>query len=98
MGLLKSRILTQYADLSTLNGTSLSAIEDAYGAAIACARSQANKFDELRATTRFGRWLKTQGRVVEARTMLSDIYSWFTEGFDTVVLKEAQVLLEELMS
>jgi predicted ATPase len=37
-----------------------------------------------------------QGRRDEARQMLTEIYGWFTEGFDTVDLKEAQTLLEEL--
>jgi hypothetical protein len=37
-----------------------------------------------------------QGKRDEARTMLADIYTWFTEGFDTADLKEAKVLLEEL--
>jgi hypothetical protein len=32
----------------------------------------------------------------EARTMLAEIYNWFTEGFDTADLKEAKALLDEL--
>jgi len=28
--------------------------------------------------------------------MLSDIYNWFTEGFDTADLKDAKALLDEL--
>jgi hypothetical protein len=32
----------------------------------------------------------------EARTMLAEIYNWFTEGFDTVDLKNAKALLDEL--
>ena len=40
-------------------------------------------------------WQK-QGRVDEARQMLAEIYGWFTEGFDTLDLKEAKALLEEL--
>jgi hypothetical protein len=32
----------------------------------------------------------------EARTMLSDIYGWFTEGFDTADLKDAKALLAQL--
>jgi predicted ATPase len=42
------------------------------------------------------RLLDTQGRRDEARTMLADIYNWFTEGFDTADLKEAKALLDEL--
>ena len=37
-----------------------------------------------------------QGKKNEAHQMLSEIYSWFTEGFDTKDLQEAKVLLEEL--
>jgi hypothetical protein len=32
----------------------------------------------------------------EIRTMLAEIYNWFTEGFDTADLKDAKALLEEL--
>jgi hypothetical protein len=45
-----------------------------------------------------GLLLATQGRRDEARTMLADIYGWFTEGFDTADLKNAEALLEELRS
>jgi len=38
-----------------------------------------------------------QGKREEARQMLAEIYGWFTEGFGTKDLKEAQALLEELM-
>jgi hypothetical protein len=37
-----------------------------------------------------------RGKKEEARQMLAEIYSWFTEGFDTADLKEAKALLEEL--
>jgi predicted ATPase len=37
-----------------------------------------------------------QGKPAEARQMLAEIYGWFTEGFDTVDLQEAQALLESL--
>jgi len=36
------------------------------------------------------------GKRDEARTMLAEIYGWFTEGFDTADLKDAKALLEEL--
>jgi predicted ATPase len=56
------------------------------------------KLWELRATMSLARLLDKQGRRDEARTMLPDIYNWFTEGFDTADLKEAKALLEELNS
>jgi hypothetical protein len=37
-----------------------------------------------------------QGKKKEAHQMLSAIYGWFTEGFDTADLKEAKALLQEL--
>jgi predicted ATPase len=39
---------------------------------------------------------ETRARLDAARTMLSEIYNWFTEGFDTKDLQEAKALLEEL--
>jgi predicted ATPase len=50
----------------------------------------------LRATTSLARLLAKQGRQDEARSMLADIYGWFTEGFDTRDLKDAKALLDEL--
>ena len=37
-----------------------------------------------------------QGKRCEAHKMLSEIYNWFTEGFDTKDLQEAKELLEVL--
>jgi predicted ATPase len=51
---------------------------------------------ELRAALSLARLRAEQGRRDEARTMLSEIYSWFTEGFDTADLKDAKALLGEL--
>ena len=45
---------------------------------------------ELRATTSLARLLASQGRRDEARTMLAEIYNWFTEGFDTADLNDAK--------
>jgi len=64
--------------------------------AIALARKMGAKFYELRATMSLARLLALRGRRDEARTMLAEIYNWFTEGFDTADLKDAKVLLEEL--
>jgi predicted ATPase len=50
----------------------------------------------LRATTSLARLLAKQGQADEARTTLAEIYGWFTEGFDTVDLKDAKTLLDEL--
>jgi DNA-binding winged helix-turn-helix (wHTH) protein/tetratricopeptide (TPR) repeat protein len=58
-------------------------------------RRQARLF-ELRATTSLARLLAKQGHRDEARTMLAEIYNWFTEGFDSPDLKDAKTLLDEL--
>ena len=63
---------------------------------IAIARKQGAKSLELSATTSLGRLLTKQGRRDEARAMLAEIYNWFTEGFDTLDLKDAKTLLDEL--
>jgi len=64
--------------------------------AIALAQNMRAKAWELRATISLARLLAKQGRRDEARTMLAEIYGWFTEGFDTADLKDAKALLEEL--
>jgi predicted ATPase len=70
--------------------------EHCFRTAIEVARRQAGKSLELRATVSLARLLASQGRRVDARTMLAEIYNWFTEGFDTADLKDAKALLDEL--
>ena len=70
--------------------------EQCFRTAIEIARRQSARSMELRATTSLARLLAKQGRRDEARALLADIYSWFTEGFDTRDLKDAKVLLDEL--
>jgi class 3 adenylate cyclase/tetratricopeptide (TPR) repeat protein len=65
---------------------------------IALARSMAAKAWELRSTVSLARLLDQQGHRDEARTMLAEIYNWFTEGFDTPDLKDAKALLDRLAS
>ena len=62
----------------------------------AIARQQQAKLLELRATVSLGRLWHQQGQHDAARRMLTEVYGWFTEGFDTVDLQEAKTLLEEL--
>jgi adenylate cyclase len=59
-------------------------------------RKQCAKWPELRATLSLARLLAHQGRRDEARSILAEIYNWFTEGFDTADLKDAKALLDEL--
>jgi predicted ATPase len=70
--------------------------EACFHQALAIARHQQGKSWELRATTSLARLWQQQGKIAEARQMLSEIYNWFTEGFDTKDLQEAKALLAEL--
>ena len=64
--------------------------------AIELAKNIGAKSSELRATSSLARLLHGQGRRRQARMMLSAIYNWFTEGFDTAAFREATFLLEQL--
>jgi predicted ATPase len=64
--------------------------------ALAVARQQQAKSWELRAAMSMARLWRDQGKRDEARELLTPVYGWFTEGFDTLDLKEAKALLEEL--
>jgi class 3 adenylate cyclase/predicted ATPase len=64
--------------------------------ALAVARAQQAKSWELRAAMSMARLLRDQGKRDEARDQLAPVYGWFTEGFDTLDLKEARALLDEL--
>jgi predicted ATPase len=66
--------------------------------AIHVAQAQQAKSLELRATASLARLWRDQGKRNEARELLAPVYGWFTEGFDTLDLKEAKTLLDELVS
>jgi predicted ATPase len=64
--------------------------------ALAVARKQNAKSWELRAAMSMARLWRDQGKRDEARDLLAPVYGWFTEGFDTLDLKQAKALLDEL--
>jgi predicted ATPase len=64
--------------------------------AIRIAQAQQAKSLELRAARDLAWLWGEQGRRAEARDLLTPVYGWFTEGFDTADLKDAKALLEEL--
>jgi predicted ATPase len=64
--------------------------------ALRVARRQQAKSYELRAATSLARLWGAQGRRGEARELLTPVYGWFTEGFDTADLKKAKALLAQL--
>ena len=65
---------------------------------LAVARAQQAKSWELRAATSMARLWRDQGKRQQARNLLAPVYGRFTEGFDTLDLKEAKLLLDELAS
>jgi predicted ATPase len=64
--------------------------------ALAVAREQQAKSWELRAAMSMARLWRDQGKPQQARELLAPVYRWFTEGFETLDLKEAKALLDEL--
>ena len=70
--------------------------EKYFGRALAVARRQQAKSWELRAAMSMARLWRDQGKTQQARELLAPVYGWFTEGFDTLNLKEAKALLNEL--
>jgi predicted ATPase len=87
---------TKRSKAQSLNPNAQSEAEACFLKAIEVARHQQAKSWELRTTISLARLWQSQGKHHTARNMLSKIYSWFTEGFDTKDLQEARSLLEEL--
>jgi predicted ATPase len=93
----------QFASLAHIRrGDAYCALEEVgsgrseYERAIDTARHQEARFWELRASTRLASLWHRQGRRAEAHDLLAPVYGWFTEGFGTLDVKEAEALLEEL--
>jgi class 3 adenylate cyclase/tetratricopeptide (TPR) repeat protein len=70
--------------------------ENCFRTAVELARRGGRHSLELRAATSLSRLLKRQGKREDARHVLAEIHSWFTEGFDTADLRDARTLLDEL--
>jgi predicted ATPase len=70
--------------------------EACFASALEIARKQKAKSWELRAATSMARLLRSQGRLRHAHEILAPVYGWFTEGFETLDLREAKLSLEEL--
>jgi predicted ATPase len=90
------------AELHRTNGTVLVAenkldeAQASFQQAIRIAQAQQAKSLELRAARDFAQLWGEHGRRSDASNLLAPVYGWFTEGFDTVDLKEAKALLDEL--
>jgi predicted ATPase len=70
--------------------------ENSFRTALKVARAQEAKWWELRTTVSLARVLRDTNRRTEARTILTTIYNWFTEGLDLPDFKDAKTLLDEL--
>jgi predicted ATPase/DNA-binding winged helix-turn-helix (wHTH) protein len=90
------------AELQRIKGEMLlqteksAAAEACFAGALAVARAQGALFWELRAARSFARLRISQGRETEAREVLAPVYERFTEGFETVDLRAARAILEEI--
>jgi len=83
-------------DLLLLKSVDESEVESCFQKAISIAKEQGTKLYELRAVMGLSRLWQKQGKTKEACALLSDVYNWFSEGFDTADLREAKALLESL--
>jgi predicted ATPase len=79
-------------------GSDTAKAEAHFARALAVARKQRAKSLELRAAMSMARHLRNQGKRDAARDLLAPVYGWFTEGFDTLDLKDAKSLLDALAS
>jgi TOMM system kinase/cyclase fusion protein len=82
--------------LLALAGEHAAEAEACFRRALEVARHQQAKSLELRAALSLSWLWQRQGKRERARNLLTEIYGWFTEGFDTADLQEANALLEEL--
>jgi tetratricopeptide (TPR) repeat protein len=74
------------------------AAEGSYRHALSVAQGQDAKLWELRAARDLARLWRDQGKRAQAHDLLASVHGWFTEGFDTLDLKQSKALLEELAS
>ena len=70
--------------------------EELFRKALSVAEQQGAKLWELRTAVSLAQLRRDRGRKAEARDLLTPVYAWFTEGFDTADLKHAKALLDEL--
>jgi len=81
---------------STANSWAIAVAESSFGQSLKIAQQLKAKSFELRTALSLGRLYKSQGKPRETRLLLEPIYNTFTEGFDTMDLREAKSLLDEL--
>ena len=77
-------------------GSDPESAEACFERALAVARKQEARSWELRAALGLSSLWRDQGRHEQARTLLTPLYAWFGEGFDTLDLRRAKAILAEL--
>jgi predicted ATPase len=77
-----------------LPATDITKAESYFQRALDIARAQGARSWELRAAMSMARLRRAQGRPAEARSLLAQVYGWFTEGFGRPDLKDAKALLD----
>jgi predicted ATPase/DNA-binding SARP family transcriptional activator len=92
----ESELIRLRAELLHRQGEPDDQVEADLEQAVAIARRQNTKSLELRASVSLSRLWQQQGNSSQARQLLSAIYGWFREGFDTLDLQDAKALLDEL--
>ena len=70
--------------------------EACFQRALMIAREQGARALELEAALDLARLWRDRGKRADARDLVAPVYGWFTEGFDTKDLKEAEALLDDL--
>jgi predicted ATPase len=80
----------------SLEGPDAGAAEQCFRRSIEVAREQQARSPELRAATSLARLWAEWGERQKAYDLVAPVYGWFTEGFDTLDLKEAKALVDEL--
>ena len=90
----RAEVLHQKAELLAVQDAA--AAEPLLEESLGLAREQQAKSLELRAATSLAQLRQREGRHEEARAVLTPIFGWFTEGFDTPDLKDAAALLTGL--
>jgi predicted ATPase len=93
---LKGELMLKQCGVEGLQAEKQMEAETYFHRALDTARRQCARSFELRATLSLARLCQKQGKRAEARSTLTDIYGWFTEGFGTADLQEAKTLLGEV--
>jgi predicted ATPase len=88
--------VTRIAEEMALKAPQASSTKGGGHIALTVSRQQQAKSWELRAAMSMARLWRDQSKRDQARELLAPVYGWFTEGFDTLDLKEAKALLDEL--